>query len=218
MKLTHSYSSIKMYMNCPLRYYHQRVRKAVSDPGSEATHYGERIHKFLEERLKTNTDLPQEAKDYETITAAIISSIGDGELLVEQELTLNIELKPTGWFDDDAWLRTKIDVLIVDGKRASVLDWKTGKRRPDFDQLELYALQIFTHYPQVERISVGFVWLKDKSIDRETYVRQDAAALWEKLLTQINRIEKSLETDVWPARPSGLCRYCPARHLCEYAQ
>lgn len=218
MKLTHSYSSIKMYMNCPLRYYHQRVRKAVSDPGSEATHYGERIHKFLEERLKTNTDLPQEAKDYETITAAIISGIGDGELLVEQELTLNIELKPTGWFDDDAWLRTKIDVLIVDGKRASVLDWKTGKRRPDFDQLELYALQIFTHYPQVERISVGFVWLKDKSIDRETYVRQDAAALWEKLLTQINRIEKSLETDIWPARPSGLCRYCPARHLCEYAQ
>jgi len=60
-KLTHSYSSIKMYMNCPLRYYHQRIRKAVSDPGSEATHHGERIHKFLEDRLKTNTELPQEA-------------------------------------------------------------------------------------------------------------------------------------------------------------
>lgn len=217
MKLTHSFSSIKMYMNCPLRYYHQRVKKAVSDPGSEATHYGERIHKFLEDRLKTNTELPQEAAHYEGITSAILKGM-KGELLVEQELTLNEELKPTGWFDEDAWLRTKIDVLVLNQTKAKVLDWKTGKRKPDFDQLELYALQIFAHYPEVERVSVGFVWLKDKAMDRDEYVRQDAAALWEKLLTQIKRIEKSLETDVWPARPSGLCRFCPARHLCEFAQ
>lgn len=217
MKLTHSFSSIKMYMNCPLRYYHQRVRKAVSDPGSEATHYGERIHKFLEDRLKTNTELPQEAAHYEGLMSAILSGM-KGELLVEQELTLNVELQPTGWFDDDAWLRTKIDVLVLDTKWAAVLDWKTGKRKPDFDQLELYALQIFAHYPEVERVSVGFVWLKDKAMDRDEYVRQDAAALWEKLLTQIKRIEKSLETNTWPARPSGLCRFCPARHLCDFAQ
>lgn len=217
MTLTHSFSSIKMYMNCPLRYYHQRVRKAVTDPGSEATHYGERIHKFLEDRLKTNTELPQEAAQYEGLTSAILKGM-KGELLVEQELTLNAELKPTGWFDEDAWLRTKIDVLVLNQTEAKVLDWKTGKRKPDFDQLELYALQIFAHYPEVERVSVGFVWLKDKAMDRDEYVRQNAAALWEKLLTQINRIEKSVETEVWPARPSGLCRFCPARHLCEFAQ
>ena len=193
------------------------MRKAVSDPGSEATHYGERIHKFLEDRLKTNTELPQEAAHYEGITSAILKGM-KGELLVEQELTLNVELNPTGWFDDDAWLRTKIDVLVVNQSEAKVLDWKTGKRKPDFDQLELYALQIFAHYPEVERVSVGFVWLKDKAMDRNEYVRQDAAALWEKLLTQIKRIEKSLETEVWPARPSGLCRFCPARHLCDFAQ
>jgi len=152
------------------------------------------------------------------LTTAIIDSLGAGELLVEQELTLNVELKPTGWSDDDAWLRTKIDVLVINQKDAKVLDWKTGKRKPDFDQLELYALQIFTHYPEVERVAVGFVWLKDKAMDREVYMRQDAATLWTKLLTQIKRIEKSVETDNWPARPSGLCRFCPARHLCPSAQ
>lgn len=189
----------------------------MTDPGSEATHYGERIHKFLEDRLKTNTELPQEAAHYEGITSAILKGM-KGDLLVEQELTLNAELNPTGWFDDDAWLRTKIDVLVINQSGAKVLDWKTGKRKPDFDQLELYALQIFAHYPEVKRVSVGFVWLKDRAIDRDSYLRQDAAALWEKLLTQINRIEKSLETEVWPARPSGLCRFCPARHLCDFAQ
>lgn len=216
-KLSHSYSSIKMYMNCPLRYYHQRVRKAVTDPGSEATHYGERVHKQLELRLKEEAELPQETKHYEALVSAILKGV-KGQLLVEQELTLNADLQPTGWFDEDAWLRTKIDVLALDGNRAVMFDWKTGKRKPDFDQFELYALQVFTHYPEVEHVSVGFVWLKDRALDREQYLRQDAAPLWEKLLTQINRIEKSVETDVWPARPSGLCRFCPARHLCPSAQ
>lgn len=216
-KLSHSFSSIKMYMNCPQRYYFQRVKKAVVDQGSEATRYGERIHKFLEDRLKTNTELPQEAEHYEGLVQSILKGIGNGELLVEQELTLTKELTPTGWFDADAWLRTKVDVLIIKGNKAIMLDWKTGKRKPDFDQFELYALQIFTHYPEIEQISTGFVWLKDQTMDKETYLRQDAAALWEKLLKQIGRIEKSLETEVWPARPSGLCRWCPARHMCDYA-
>lgn len=215
--LSHSYSSIKMYMNCPLRYFHQRVEKSVTDPGSEATHYGERIHKHLELRLKGEAELPQEARHYESLVSAILQGI-KGKLLVEQELTLNVELNPTGWFDEDAWLRTKIDVLILEGDRAVMFDWKTGKRKPDFDQFELYALQVMTHYPEVEKVSVGFVWLKDFAIDRAEYTRQDVAPLWEKLLTQIARIENSLSTGVWPARPSGLCRFCPARHLCPSAQ
>ena len=51
MKLTHSYSSIKMYENCPKRYMHQRVNKEVTDTGSEATKFGERVHSDLENRL-----------------------------------------------------------------------------------------------------------------------------------------------------------------------
>ena len=51
IKLTHSYSSIKMYENCPKRYYHQRVMKEVQDTGSDATKYGERVHASLEHRL-----------------------------------------------------------------------------------------------------------------------------------------------------------------------
>lgn len=215
--LSHSYSAIKMYMNCPLRYYHQRIKKSVTDPGSEATHYGERVHKQLEERLRDHTELPQETKHYEPLVSAILQGV-KGQLLVEQELTLTVDLTPTGWFEPDAWLRTKIDVLVLDGKRAVMFDWKTGKRKPDFDQFELYALQVMTHYPEVEHVSVGFVWLKDRAIDKEQYTRQDAARLWEKLLSQIRRIEQSVETDVWPARPSGLCRFCPARHLCPSAQ
>ena len=53
--LTHSFSAIKMYENCPKRYYHQRITKEVKDTGSDATIYGERVHEALEHRLKDKT-------------------------------------------------------------------------------------------------------------------------------------------------------------------
>ena len=59
-QLAHSYSSLKMYENCPKRYYHQRITKEVSDSGSEATRYGERVHKALEERLTNDNELSQD--------------------------------------------------------------------------------------------------------------------------------------------------------------
>jgi CRISPR/Cas system-associated exonuclease Cas4 (RecB family) len=54
-------------------------------------------------------------------------------------------------------------------------------------------------------------------MDKETYKREHIDDMWTRLLTRINRVEKSLETDVWPAKPSGLCRYCPCKDFCEFA-
>ena len=38
--LTHSYSAIKMYDNCPKRYNMQRITKEVKDVQGEASLYG----------------------------------------------------------------------------------------------------------------------------------------------------------------------------------
>lgn len=216
-KLSHSFSSIKLYENCPLRYYHQRVIKSVVDKGGEASQYGERIHKFLELRLAEDQDLPQEAAHYEKLVQSVETIAAKGELHIECEMTLNQDLKPTGWWDQDAWLRSKLDVLIECGNTAYVLDWKTGRRRPDFSQLELFALQVFAHCPEVDEVSSTFIWLKDMAMDKETYTRKQSAAMWQGMLARIRRIEQSLEKENWPAKPSGLCKFCPCRHLCEYA-
>jgi len=216
--LTHSYSSLKMYDNCPKRYYHQRIAKHVTDQGGEATLYGERLHKMLEERLRDDVELPAEAAAHAPLVDAVLrSAASGGTLLIEQEMTLNRKLKPTGWWAEDAWMRSKLDVLVLKGKRAIVLDWKTGKRRPDFDQLELFALQVFAHHKDIDEVSSGFVWLKDQAIDRNTYNRSNIGELWSQLLNKVSRVERSLHSDDWPAKPSGLCRFCPARHLCDFA-
>ena len=207
MQLAHSFSAIKLYENCPKRYYHQRVTKEVQDKGGEASKYGERIHEYLEQRLVNNTTLPPEVEKYEVLCQTIEGMARGGELHAERQLTLTEDLTPTSWFADDAWLRSILDVLILKEDTAIVLDWKTGKRRPDFTQLEMFALQVWKHFPEVVNIKTTFVWLKEMKMDSEEFSRDQSAEMWQNLLARIDRIYKSAETENWPAKPSGLCRF-----------
>jgi len=215
--LAHSYSAIKQFENCPKQYYMQRITKEVKPTFGVEADWGNRIHEQLELRIKDKvaSPLPADSRKYEPLVQSFEAL--PGELVAEQEMTLNAELLPTGWWDKDAWLRSKIDVLVLNGPDALVADWKTGKHRPDFTQLELFAIQTFKHYPDVQRVKTAFVWLKDMKIDSRAYTRLDAPALWSKLMQRIARIEGALKTDNWPAKPSGLCPWCPAKHICEFA-
>jgi len=133
-------------------------------------------------------------------------------------MTLNKNLMPTEWFAPDAWFRSVLDVLIVHDNKAFVLDWKTGKRRPDFTQMEIFALQVFKHYPNVNTVTSALVWLQNKQMDTQVYKREQSNVMWAKIMARINRIYESLEHDTWPPKPSGLCPWCPAKHICDYAQ
>ena len=110
-----------MYENCPRRYYYQRITKEVKDTGSDATIYGERVHEALEHRLEDKVELPSESSKYETLCKSI-EGIG-GTLHIEQKFTLTENLTPTGWWEKDAWLRSILDVLIIIGDKAIVMDW-----------------------------------------------------------------------------------------------
>ncbi len=85
-------------------------------------------------------------------------------------------------------------------------------------QMQLFAAQVFKHYPEVTRVKTSLVWLKDMAMDTEVYYRSGVNTIWAEVMKRIQRINDSLEHDNWPAKPSGLCRYCPARHNCDYAR
>lgn len=214
--LTHSYSAIKLFENCPLRYYRQRVTKEVKDEDNEYTLYGSRIHKALENKLAKQEDLPRDMQKYEPLCGAITRAAVGGDLLVEHQMTLNGNLEPTSWFAKDAWLRSVLDVLVVKNDRAIVLDWKTGKRRPDFFQMQIFAAQVFKVYPDVTTVDTSLVWLQTMAQDQERFERKDANLLWRDILGRIKRIELAAENDTWTAKPSGLCKFCPCRHDCKY--
>ena len=58
MTFNWSYSSIKTFQQCPKKYYHLKVAKDVKDEGSEATIYGQELHKAAEDFIKQGIPLP----------------------------------------------------------------------------------------------------------------------------------------------------------------
>ena len=211
-----SHSALNGYETCPRRHYLLRVAKVVKEPESEALRWGNYVHKALENRLKAGTPLPDTLTTYESICSRFE---GTGEVTAEREAVLTSKFKPTGWWSKDAWLRSKWDVAIRHRPGVmSIWDWKTGKRKPDSDQMRLSAAVGFLVEPTVQVITTGFVWLKDNAIDKEVFHRPKAKEIWAEFLPRVKRFEIAHEQNKWPARPSGLCRrHCPVgRANCEH--
>ena len=121
-------------------------------------------------------------------------------------------LEPCGFYDKNVWFRGIADLIILDGDHASVVDYKTGKsaKYADKGQLELMALSVFAHYPQVTKIRAALFFVVSKDLVKDTYIEYDGAKLWRKWLGKYNQMKLAADNDVWNARPSGLCRrHCP---------
>ena len=206
-----TFSQLEKFETCPRQFYHVRVKRDVTEPPTEATKWGERVHTAMENRIKDGTPLPEGMEQWEGLANKICSL--SGEKMAEQKMSLDDSFQPTDW--SDAWTRGIADMLIVDGTRAGTLDYKTGKRKLTH-QLMLYAAYTFAYYPQVETVATGFVWLRDKKIDREFYNRDDLPKIWGTFLPKVRKLESAYERDSWPARPSGLCNgWCPVKS-CEF--
>jgi hypothetical protein len=91
----------------------------------------------------------------------------------------------------------------------------TGKRKPDNDQLMLFAALAMHVWPKLEKVVTGFLWLKEGKIDKETFTRGDITDIWNRFTPRVKRLEIAHETNTWDAKPSGLCGWCPVRQ-CEF--
>jgi hypothetical protein len=212
-----SYSSLTAFETCPRRYYLTRVSKQVTEPPSEAIVWGNEVHKALELRIAEDKPLPNHLTGYEGIVTKILSKPAD-QVLTEQQLAVTSSFEPADWWGQDTWCRGVIDLAIVNGSTAVLLDWKTGKIKPDSDQLKLFAALIMAHNPEVTKAKTGFVWLKHGKITAEKYTREDIPAIWQQFSPRVRRLELAFESDKWMAKPSGLCRaWCPVgRSNCEF--
>lgn len=211
-----SFSSLGAFETCPKRYYLTRVTKLVKEPPTEATIWGNEVHTALENRLKDKTPLPTGMARYEKHCLSIERT--PGEIFTERQYALTKKLSPTGWWDEDAWCRGIIDVGVINGDKAVLLDWKTGKVKPNSAQLQLFAAFVFHSNPEINVISTGFVWLKDDKITSERFVRDDLAAIWGEYIPRVKRMELAYKDDRWEPKPSGLCKnYCPVgKELCSF--
>ncbi len=205
-----SFSSIKTFDQCPKKYYHTKVVKDYEENfETEAILYGNEFHKAAEDYVGGVVKELDPRFDY--ALAALDKLIGmKGEKLCEYKMGLTQKLEPCDFFAKDVWFRGVADLLIVDEKTgvATVIDYKTGKsaKYADKGQLELMALAVFRHFPDIKKVKCGLLFVVCNAFIKEVYTIENQTDLWRKWLTAYATLEKAYDKDVWNPRPTGLCK------------
>lgn len=211
-----SHSNLDRFVTCPKQFYHVKVVKDVPDPPGDAAMWGDYVHLEFEKYLKEPTTyvLPANVGMYQQYLDKLAAM--PGELLVEQELAVNTTLAKCGFFDSDVFLRGYADFIAIKDTRASIIDHKTGKQKPNSRQMKLMALLVFLIYKQVQKIRVAFAWLKTGKYDSDEFTRADIPKLWSEFVPDIKQYKQAFAQDVWQPRQSGLCHgWCPVK-TCEF--
>jgi len=160
--------------------------------------------------------LPKDMKKYERYVEKILSY--EGKRVIEERIALNKNFHQTKWMAKDVWVRGIIDIGVVGSEKAYLLDWKTGKRRPDNDQLMLFAALAFAIYPWIDKVTTGFIWLKTGEFDKKVFTREQLPEIWNVFMPRLSRLAHSFENNKWTPKPSGLCKaWCPVgKSNCEF--
>ena len=209
-----SYSSLKDYANCPKQYQEVKVLKNFTKQPTQQMLYGTKVHSALEDYVGKKTPLP---KNYEQFAPQLDPLVEmEGIKYPEHRMAVTYDKKPCTFGAKDYWVRGIADLLVINGEKAFIVDYKTGSNKyPDLKQLQLMALMTFAHFEQVNIVHAGLLFVMHKHFIPDTYTRDRIASYWEDFQWNHERLHNSYVTDTWQANPTPLCGWCPVR-TCEF--
>jgi hypothetical protein len=217
-----SFSKKKNFDTCPKRYYEIDIQKNFTEDTAQLT-WGNEVHKGLAAACLHGAGIPSSGKGRDMVVAAPLPDTmklykpwvdvvvrAPGTLKVEEKYAITRDFQQTPYFAPNVWYRGICDILKLNGKDATALDWKTGGVKHNSVQLMLMATCIFIHYPQIETVKTRFIWLQDECTTRDEWRRDSIMSEWNSLIPEVNAMEQAQKTLTFPPKPSGLCRkYCP---------
>ena len=131
-----------------------------------------------------------------------------------QTCALPIWLEACDFFDPEVWFRGVADLVILDGDRAFVLDYKSGKnaKYADTRQLALMAAALFLKHPEIQKIKASLLFVVSKEFIKENFEKEYGLSIFSELNGLLVARETAYNTDVWNPRPNGLCsRWCQVK-------
>ena len=207
-----SISRLNTYSQCPFKFKLTAIDR-IKEPSSPAMERGSAIHKEAELYLKGDlTELPTSlalvAEEFEELKKLGAQS--------ELEVTFTKDWGITGWFDADAWCRIKIDAMAMQDGTIRIIDFKTGKYKPDDNeayeqQLELYALAALTLYPDIAKVSAELLFVDSGNhvgTKQDSYTHAMLPALrtkWE------GKVSPMFVDTMFSPRLNQYCRWCHFR-------
>lgn len=201
-----SYTLLKAFEQCARQAQRRYITKDLPFEESDASRWGTRVHEAMEARLN-GKPLPKEMQLHEAWFADLTGAKAEVKLGVRRDWS------PCGFFDKDVWFRGKLDVLLLAPLMAIIIDWKTGKRREDPDELEIFAALLHAHHPR-KRIIGWYVWLKDKAVGK-LHDLSNTEAKTAEITERMARAEYAIRTNHFPPNETPLCDWCGLK-TCEF--
>jgi len=211
-----SFSKLRNFETCARQYHEIEVLKNFQKEETEELRDGFAVHAAMAKAITNDTPLPR-TMPYEHWIEYVKRT--EGQINAEQKLAITREFRPCTYFDKvkPVWLRTVADVLILGDDAAHIIDWKTGKVKPEMDQLVLIATCVMVHYPQVFNISAELVWLGFNTKTTMECTVDDIVEFWNgPMFDRVEKLQTAHETGIFPPKPSGLCRRYCAVTTCEH--
>lgn len=207
-------SKLGTYENCPASAKYKYIDK-LPEPPSPTLDRGTEIHKGAEDYItgrtkKLHADLQNPR--IKKLVNLFKKEYKLKKVRVELELAFTKDWKACHWLAKDVYVRFKLDVLhLLKGGSANVVDWKTGKFKPDGEydnQLSAYA---------VAALSSGLVQTATAQLaftDAGEIVEREAGTLTLADLPKAQKMwdkkAKALLSDTkFAPRPGNSCRWCP---------
>lgn len=196
-----SLTSLTTYEKCPAQYKYRYIDKIPTPPAGGAAARGTEIHATLERYLTGGLDeLPSEINYWTSLCKAL----KEQGAIPEHTIKLGRAWNPV---TEDHWYKGVLDVKVLKGEEATVIDWKTGKIYPGHDdQKTLYSLAVFAEEPSVLRVRARHIYLdlgkeRERVFDRNEVLQLRTA--WEQ---RVERLENAKE---FLPSPHYGCRFCP---------
>lgn len=204
-----SFSRLTDFETCPYKFKLKYIKKLPEAP-NPAAERGTEIHKQYENFVLGKGPCP--SPHFETQLQHLLRIYPHHS--TETAWAFDKNWLPCGWFEDQAWIRIKPDLVIYTWSDTIVIDYKTGKENlfKHTAQGQLYAVGSYATQP-ADKVSVKF-WYHDLNTEK-TNIYNDSQIL--KLKTQWTQRAQKIETDHFPPKPTrGNCKYCGMAPHCGY--
>jgi len=116
-------------------------------------------------------------------------------------------------------IKCVIDLLILDGNRAKIIDWKLNRlpEIQELDQLSLYAAAVMFKYPSITEVIASYAVINaDKKIYTTHIFDADEASQvyrhWRRIAESSSK--RSTEKDSYELSPGSKCKTCAFADQC----
>jgi CRISPR/Cas system-associated exonuclease Cas4 (RecB family) len=226
----YSFSKINCFFECPKKFDYSYVNKIDKDDDYRDPSYfvrGRFIHSYIANRLSGGDGTLNKFSGVDVYDKLHLAECAEKTLSndyvaisydfdtngIEKQIFLSKKMTPSN--NARAAMKGYIDYYAVHDDFAMIIDWKSGKYRPDanYDQLELYAIWVLERHPEITEIDLVFYYVEHNKFSVKTVEASEVESFKKKIVENVDIIENEENFNPTPSKRS--CLHCAYFDTCS---